>query len=113
MGALNHPTRHCQRGSSRPTIATNRHRKPLADRRAPVLNDDDVTPMAFVLQLLESVLDNGRETATLLMLGFDRRSGSGRGVIWPAALRQMPGRSWFAGKQNHPLPCLLRCVVER
>jgi ATP-dependent Clp protease adaptor protein ClpS len=76
--------------------------------RVLILNDD-VTPMEFVVHVLESVFDMDRETATQLMLQVHHQ-GSGECGTYPAAvaIARADLVQELSSAHQHPL----RCVVE-
>jgi ATP-dependent Clp protease adaptor protein ClpS len=75
-----------------------------------LLLNDDVTPMEFVVHVLESIFDMDHETATRLMLQIHHH-GSGEAGIYPAAIADARAKlvKDLARKHDHPLSC----VVER
>jgi ATP-dependent Clp protease adaptor protein ClpS len=79
-----------------------------ADFRVLLLNDD-VTPMEFVIHVLESVFDMDREAATQLMLQVHHQ-GKGECGTYPAAVAIARAKlvQELATTHQHPL----RCVVE-
>jgi ATP-dependent Clp protease adaptor protein ClpS len=74
-----------------------------------LLLNDDVTPMEFVVQVLEQIFDKDRETATRLMLHIHHQ-GSGECGIHPFVVADAKAKEVeaFAREHGHPL----RCVVE-
>ena len=69
-----------------------------------VMINDDYTPMEFVVQVLESFFNHGREQAVQIMLQVHQ---SGRGVagIYPAEIAEtkVAQVNAFARKHQHPL----------
>jgi ATP-dependent Clp protease adapter protein ClpS len=76
-----------------------------------LLLNDDVTPMEFVVYLLESVFDMGREAATQLMLHIHHQ-GKGECGIYPAAVACARAKlvQDLAREHQHPLNCVAEPV---
>jgi len=73
-----------------------------------LLLNDDVTPMEFVVYLLESVFDKDREAATQLMLHVHHQ-GKGECGIYPAAVAYARAKlvQDLAREHQHPLSCVV------
>jgi ATP-dependent Clp protease adaptor protein ClpS len=80
-----------------------------ADMFRVLLLNDDVTPMEFVVHVLEQIFHNDRETATQVMLQI-HNDGSGECGIYPSAVADAKAKEVeaFAREHGHPL----RCIVE-
>jgi ATP-dependent Clp protease adaptor protein ClpS len=74
-----------------------------------LLLNDDITPMEFVVYVLESVFDMDREAATQLMLRIHHQ-GKGECGVYPAAVAYARAKlvQDLAREHQHPL----NCVVE-
>jgi ATP-dependent Clp protease adapter protein ClpS len=74
-----------------------------------LLFNDDVTPMEFVVHVLESVFDMDRESATRLMLQIHHQ-GTGECGIYQATVAVARAKlvQDLASAHSHPL----RCAVE-
>jgi ATP-dependent Clp protease adaptor protein ClpS len=74
-----------------------------------LLLNDDVTPMEFVVHILERIFDKDRETATRLMLETHHQGRGGCG-IYPAAVAEAKAKEVQAPAREHMYP--LCCAVE-
>ena len=74
-----------------------------------LLLNDDVTPMEFVVHILERIFDKDRETATRLMLETHQQ-GRGECGIYPAAVAEAKAKEVQALAREHMYP--LCCAVE-
>jgi ATP-dependent Clp protease adaptor protein ClpS len=74
-----------------------------------LLLNDDVTPMEFVVHVLEETFDMDRETATQLMLQVHHQ-GRGECGIYPATVADAKAKEVLDLAREHMWP--LRCVVE-
>jgi ATP-dependent Clp protease adaptor protein ClpS len=74
-----------------------------------LLLNDDVTPMEFVVHVLEQIFGKDRETATMIML---KAHNTGRGECGTYSFAIADARTKeeeaFARAHGHPL----RCIVE-
>jgi ATP-dependent Clp protease adaptor protein ClpS len=80
-----------------------------ADMFRVLLLNDDVTPMEFVVHVLEQIFDKDRETATRIMLKV-HNTGRGECGTYPFAVGDAKAKEVeaFAREHGHPL----RCIVE-
>jgi ATP-dependent Clp protease adaptor protein ClpS len=76
-----------------------------------LLLNDDVTPMEFVVHLLESVFDMDRESATRLMLEIHHQ-GKGECGTYPALVATARAKlvQDLAREHQHPLSCVVEPV---
>jgi ATP-dependent Clp protease adaptor protein ClpS len=74
-----------------------------------LLLNDDVTPMEFVVHVLEQMFGNDRETATRLMLHVHHQ-GMGECGTYPFAAADAKAKEVEALAREHGHP--LRCIVE-
>jgi ATP-dependent Clp protease adapter protein ClpS len=76
-----------------------------------LLLNDDVTPMEFVVHVLESVFDMDRDAAMQLMLHIHRQ-GNGECGVYPAAVAYARAKlvQDLAHEHQHPLRCLVEPV---
>ena len=74
-----------------------------------LLLNDDVTPMEFVVHVLEQIFGKDRETATRIMLHAHHHERAECG-LYPFAVADAKAKEVeaFARKEGHPL----RCIVE-
>jgi ATP-dependent Clp protease adaptor protein ClpS len=73
-----------------------------------LLLNDDVTPMEFVVHVLEQIFDKDRATATQIMLRTHHHGSSMCGVYsFAVAEAKAKAVRDLAGQHQHPL----RCVV--
>jgi ATP-dependent Clp protease adaptor protein ClpS len=74
-----------------------------------LLLNDDVTPMEFVVHVLEQIFGKDRETATRIMLKV-HNTGMGECGIYSFAIADARAKEVeaFAREHGHPL----RCIVE-
>ena len=71
-----------------------------------VLNNDDYTPMEFVVQILETIFSMGREKATQVMLHVHTRGKGICGVYTKEiAETKMSQVNEFSKQNDHPLLC--------
>ena len=71
-----------------------------------VLNNDDYTPMEFVVQILETIFAMGREKATQIMLHVHTRGKGICGVYTKEiAETKMTQVNEFSKQNEHPLMC--------
>jgi ATP-dependent Clp protease adaptor protein ClpS len=73
-----------------------------------LLLNDDVTPMEFVVHVLESVFDMDREAATRIMLQIHHQ-GKGECGFYPAATAEARAKlvQELAREHQHPLGCVV------
>jgi len=72
------------------------------------LLNDDVTPMEFVVHVLEQIFDKDRETATRIMLDVHHRGSSVCGVYsFAVAEAKAKALRDLAGEHQHPLGCVV------
>ena len=74
-----------------------------------ILNDD-VTPMEFVVEILEEVFDRDREGAIRIMLET-HREGSGVCGIYPCDVAEAKVKEVLNAAREHNYP--LQCVLQR
>jgi ATP-dependent Clp protease adaptor protein ClpS len=74
-----------------------------------LLLNDEVTPMEFVVHVLEEIFDKDHETAIRLMLEAHHQ-GRGECGIYPAAVADAKAKEVQALAREHMYP--LCCVVE-
>ena len=76
-----------------------------------LLLNDDLTPMEFVVHVLERIFDKDRETATRLMLHVHHH-GRGECGIFPADVADGKAKEVeaFAREHGHPLRCIVEAV---
>jgi ATP-dependent Clp protease adaptor protein ClpS len=74
-----------------------------------LLLNDDVTPMEFVVHMLEQMFGKDREAATRIMLET-HHTGRGECGTYPFAIADAKAKEVeaFAREHGHPL----RCIVE-
>jgi ATP-dependent Clp protease adapter protein ClpS len=75
------------------------------------LLNDDVTPMEFVVYVLEQIFDKDRETATRIMLDAHHRGSCVCG-IYSLAVAEAKAKALrdLAGEHQHPLNCLVEAA---
>jgi ATP-dependent Clp protease adaptor protein ClpS len=75
-----------------------------------LLLNDDSTPMAFVVEVIERFFEMDRESATRLMLRIHYEgTGACGAYLQETAKAKADQLNDFARKQGHPL----QCVVQR
>jgi ATP-dependent Clp protease adaptor protein ClpS len=78
------------------------------DRYNVLLLNDDKTPMEFVVHVLESFFNKGREDATRIMLQVHYK-GAGIGGVYShqVAENKVAQVAEFSRKHKHPLQCTI------